>query len=120
MKNLLKLCSIAETSTALALIFIPAIITQLLIGAELNDIALLLTRFSGICLLSLGIACWPKQETVQASWAMLLYNILVTIFFIYIGLNQTRVGVLLWPGVVLHFVLAVLLIRGLLVEKKSS
>jgi len=51
LKNLLKLCSIAETSTALALIFIPAIITQLLIGAELNDIALLLTRFSGICLL---------------------------------------------------------------------
>ena len=117
MKNLLKFCSIAESTTALALIFFPSLIILFLFGAELNEIAMLITRFAGICLICFGIACWPKQEIVQASWAMFLYNILVTLFFIYIGLNQKWVGILLWPVVGLHFSLSVLLFRGLLAKK---
>ena len=117
MKNLLKFCSIAEIITALVLIFFPSVIIQLLFEAELNEIAMLITRFAGICLLCFGIVCWPKQEIIQASWAMFFYNILVTLFFIYIGIHQKWVGILLWPVVGLHFSLSVLLFRGLLAKK---
>jgi len=50
--------------------------------------------------------------------AMSLYNLLVAIFFIYIGLSSSFAGILLWPAGILHFGLAVLLIQGLLIGKK--
>jgi hypothetical protein len=118
LKNILRFCSISETTTALAIIFIPLVITKLLFDTEINDVTIVITRFAGISLLCFGIASWPKQEFVLASWAMLLYNLLVTILFIYLGLNQIWVGILLWPVAILHFVLAVLLVRGIFNEKQ--
>lgn len=116
MKNILKFCSIVEVTTSLVLIIVPSVITQLLFGTDLNEIGIIITRFAGICLLSFGIVCWPKKEIIHLVWAMFIYNTLATIFFIYIALNITFKGILLWPVVVLHFGLAILLIRGLLAK----
>jgi len=118
LKNLLRISSVAEATTGFAAIIIPSIVIQLLFGVEVSGVALTISRLAGIALLSLGIACWPGEHFMQALRAMSLYNLLVAIFFIYIGLSSSFVGILLWPAGILHFGLAVLLIRGLLIGKK--
>jgi hypothetical protein len=40
--------------------------------------------------------------------AMLTYNLLVTSYLMYLGLGGTLVGILLWPAIVIHAVLALL------------
>ena len=40
---------------------------------------------------------------------MLLYNVLVTLYLAWVGLGAEFVGVLLWPAVVVHAALTVLL-----------
>jgi len=114
MKNILKFCSIAEITTSIALIIFPSVVIQLLFGTDVNEIGILITRFAGISLLSFGIVCWPKKEFIHSVWAMFIYNTLAAIFFIYIALDNTFKGILLWPVAVLHFGLGFLLIRGLL------
>lgn len=113
MKNLLVLTSIIESATGFVLIIIPSIAIQLLFGVDATGLALIVSRFSGICLISLGIACWPGQIFNQPLRAMFIYNLLVAIFFIYIGLSSLLVGILLWPVAILHLGFAVLLFRGL-------
>ncbi len=117
MKILLKICSVIETSTGLAALVVPSIIVELLLGTEISEAVLTIARLAGICLISLGIACWPGEHFSQALRAMSSYNMAVAIFFIYIGLSSSLVGILLWPVAILHFGLAVLLIRGLLLDK---
>jgi hypothetical protein len=119
LKNLLRISSVAEATTGFAAIIIPSIVIQLLFGVEVSGVALTISRLAGIALLSLGIACWPGEHFMQAFRAMSLYNLLVAIFFIYIGLSSSFVGILLWPAGILHLALAVLLIGGLFKSNKE-
>jgi len=65
-------------------------------------------RVAGIALIALGIACWPGTP-----WAgMSTYSAAVTLYLAYLGVTGGSSGVLLWPAVVLHFVLTVLLLRS--------
>lgn len=105
--------AVAETATGIAAIFIPSIILQILFDIEANEISITITKYAGICLVSLGFACWPRENFSQALRAMFLYNLLVAIFFIYFGLSSSLVGILLWPVAILHIGFAVLLFRGL-------
>ena len=69
-------------------------------------------RVAGIALLSLGVGCWFGRQEATGGWAlpaMLLYNVLVTPYLAFVGLGTEFVGVLLWPAVVVHAVLTVLL-----------
>lgn len=120
MKNILKFCSLSESATGFALIVLPAIVTQLLLGEAASGIAVIISRFTGICLLGLGIACWPGEHFIQAVRGMFLYNILVAILFIYIGLFTGWIGILLWPVAILHFVMAVLLANILIKGQEKS
>jgi hypothetical protein len=120
LKNLLRICSVIESTTGLAAIAIPSIVIQLLLGVEVSGAALIISRLAGIALLGLGIACWPTLNTTQAGRAMFVYNLLAAIFFVYIGLSSALVGILLWPVAILHLGLAVLLIRRLLIDKNES
>ena len=119
MKTLLIICSATEAATGLALIVIPPIVTQLLLGSEVNGVALTVSRFTGMSLLSLGIACWPAQNTAQAARALFVYNLIVSAYFAYYGVTSDLIGIILWPVAILHFVFAVLLLRGLLKGKQS-
>ena len=40
---------------------------------------------------------------------MLTYDVLVTIYLIYVGVGGEMAGILLWPAIALHTVLAILL-----------
>jgi hypothetical protein len=113
LKNLLRFSSIVESTTGIAAIVIPSIVIQLLLGAEATEITIAVSRLAGISLISLGIACWPGEHFTQALRSMSIYNLLVGIFFICIGVMTSLVGILLWPVAILHLGLAVLLLRGL-------
>jgi hypothetical protein len=51
---------------------------------------------------------------------MLVYNLLVTLYFVYLGLGGKWVGVLLWPAAAAHAVLAVLLAGAWLRDRNRA
>ena len=68
-------------------------------------------RFSGIALICLGIACLPSGTSGVRT--LLIFNIAVTIFFAWVALTTTFRGVLLWPVVTMHAVIAIALALSL-------
>jgi hypothetical protein len=117
MKNLLTLIAVGEAATGVALMVVPSLVARLLLGAELAGISLPLARVAGIALFALGVACWPGRT---AACGMLTYNALVTLYLLFLGIRGDWVGPLLWPAVVLHAVLALLLARSRLAKRKSD
>ena len=72
MKNVLIFAAVAEVGTGLALLIVPSLVGQLLLGEELTGIAVPVARVAGIALIALGIACWPGPPLV----GMLIYGTL--------------------------------------------
>jgi hypothetical protein len=109
MKKVLTLAAVVEVATGMALLIVPSLVVRLLLGAELTGVAIPVARVTGIALIALGIACWP---TSTALCGMLTYGAGVTLYLAYMGLAGEWVGPLLWPAVVLHGILTVLLARA--------
>jgi len=109
--------AVGELATGLALLIIPSLVGQLLLGAELNGVAIPVARVAGIALLALGIACWAGRFALVG---MVTYSTLVALYLAYLGFAGRFVGVLLWPAVALHIVLAVLLMASLRSERRGS
>ena len=108
MKTALLLAAIGEAATGVALLIVPSLVGQLLLGEPLTGVATPVARVAGIALIGLGIACWPGPPLI----GMLTYSAAVTLYLAYLGLAGGFGGVLLWPAVVLHLVLATLLARA--------
>ena len=53
----------------------------------------------------------PTDYPASAVRALLIYNLLATIYLGYLGLAGQLVGILLWPAVALHVLLSNLLGR---------
>ena len=107
MKKLLALAAVLEAITGLALIVAPSLVGRLLLGADSTGVAIPVSRVLGIALIALGVACWPGPALL----GMLIYGALVTAYFLYLAFGGEWVGFLLWPAVVLHAVLTLLLAR---------
>jgi hypothetical protein len=71
-------------------------------------------RLPGIAIFALGLACWPSAQHAEggspAFRGMLVYNVLIALFLVYLFKVGHLGGVLLWPAVALHAVVALLLI----------
>ena len=115
--RLLALTAVAEAATGMALLIIPSLVCRLLFGAELTGVSISLARVTGIALMGLGIACWPNWT---ALCGMLTYSALATLYLAYLGIGGESVGLLLWPAVVLHAVLTLLLARLWLGPQKDA
>lgn len=113
MKKLLFFTSILELTLGIVLIIIPAVVLNLLFGTGDSESLLVLGRFTGIVFICFGLACFPTKDfkiynnqspTVRA---MFTYNLLATIYFLYIktvvGLN----GILLVPAIILHCIITI-------------
>ena len=114
MNRLLKLTAIIEAATGLALLVVPSVVVQLLLGSPLDtSAAVTLGRVAGAALLALGVACWLAHCDEQSRAArglvaaMLLYNISVAAVLAFAGLGLGLHGIALWPAVILHAVMAV-------------
>jgi hypothetical protein len=113
-QRILAVAAVVEVSTGLALMIDPAIVVTLLLGTEVSGAAMLLARCFGIALLALGLASWPRRQHAEggspAFRAMLTYNVLIALYLAYLGTGGHLGGVLLWPAVGLHGVVALLLV----------
>jgi hypothetical protein len=114
LKRILAFASIAEIATGLALMIDPRFVVGLLVGPNLPDQDIPMGRLPGIAILALGLACWPSglsgDDGSPAFRGMLVYNVLIALFLLYLFRIEHLGGVLLWPGVALHAVVALLLI----------
>ena len=111
MNKLLAIASLGEAGTGAVLLAYPAIVAQLLFGAEVGGVGVIMSRTAGIALLGLGVACWPGDSARQQLYGMLTYSTLVTLYLIVVGLGGTA-GILLWPAAVFHAGLCALLVRA--------
>jgi hypothetical protein len=105
MRKVLTVAAVAEAVTGAAMIVVPSHVGHLLLGAELTGVAIPVARVTGIALIALGFACLPGLAIV----GMLTYGALVTVYLAYLGCAGNFTGVLLWPAVVLHAILTILL-----------
>ena len=113
LRRVLVFTTVVEMGTGVAFMADPAIVVTLLLGADVAGTGIPLGRCFGIALLALGMACWPSHEsgagTRPARRAMLAYNALIAAFLAWLGIAAHMAGVMLWPAVVLHAVVAALL-----------
>jgi hypothetical protein len=102
-----------EAATGVALILVPETVSRLLLGVELSGAGVALARVTGFGFLALTIACWPRGDGAsrQAIRALFVYNLLAGLYLGYLRVGGGFAGILLWPGCILHVVLAVLLVR---------
>jgi hypothetical protein len=107
-KVLLGVASTFETLTGIALIIAPTMI-KLLLGTDISGATLAIVRVAGFGLLFLGVACWPRGEAIVPRLkAMLIYNVLTTVYLGYVRFGTDSVGILLLPAIAVHAVLAIL------------
>jgi Ca2+/Na+ antiporter len=114
LRRVLGFAAVVELGTGLVLVVDPAIVVTLLLGAEVSGTGTLLGRCFGIALLALGLACWPSRQRAgsgsPAFRAMSTYNALIALYLAYLGTVGRVGGLLLWPAVALHAVVALLLV----------
>jgi hypothetical protein len=107
MKSALMLAALGEALTGLALLAAPSLVGRMLLGQDFTGVAVPVARVAGIALVAFGIACWPGPPRV----GMLIYSAAVAAYLAYLALAVGLTGVLLWPAVAVHVILAALLAR---------
>lgn len=108
-RAVLMVSLLSETATALTAILAPSILAWLLFGRDVDALTQQIVRFAGLILLALVAAIWPRGSNgaPQPTAALLLYNVLCMALLAYVGLVQGLHGLLLWPAVIAHAVIAV-------------
>ena len=116
--KVLTFSAVVEAGTGLVLVLDPAIAARLLLGAELSETGVVVGRCFGIALLGLSAACLPERQGggggsggSRPASGMLLYNLFIALYLGYLGTAGHYSGIMLWPAVVLHAVVTVLLFR---------
>jgi hypothetical protein len=114
LRTLLIVTALLETPIGVMLLVSPVPVVALLLGVSLEaPAALVVARIAGAALLSLSCACWlarndgPNRAVGGIVAAMLLYNSVAVAVLTNAGAGGRLVGVLMWPAVALHAVLAV-------------
>jgi hypothetical protein len=111
MKTVLALAAGAEAAMGILLLGFPGMVIRLLFGAEATGVAEGVGRVTGVALIGLGVACWPSGATRQPLHGMLTYSTLAALYLAAVGIRGETVGLLLWPAVVMHAVIVILLLR---------
>lgn len=115
MSKALNIAAAAEALTGAALLIVPSLVGQLLLGQELTGAALPVARVTGMALIALGLACSPAGPP----FAMFVYSAAVTLYLGYLGIAGGFSGLMLWPATVVHAALTVALGRALLAATES-
>jgi len=119
-RTLLIVTALVETPIGVMLLVSPPLVARLLLGASLDPpAAFIVGRIAGAALLSLSAACWlarddgPSRARRGLVAAMLLYNCTAAAVLAHAAAGVRLVGVLIWPAVALHAVLAVWCVASL-------
>jgi hypothetical protein len=113
-RTLLIVTALVETPIGLMLLASPSLVVAFLLGASLDaPAALVVGRIAGAALLSLGAAGWLARDGAASRAgrglvaATLLYNCAAGAVLASAAAGVKLAGVLMWPAVALHAVLAV-------------
>jgi hypothetical protein len=113
-RKLLIVTTVVETPIGVMLLLSPSLVARFLLGVSLDGPApLIVGRIAGAALLSLSVACWlarddgPSRARRGLVAAMLLYNCAAGAVLANAAAGLRLVGVLMWPAVAVHAVLAV-------------
>jgi hypothetical protein len=109
-RKVLAFAAVGEIATGVTLLLAPSLVSKVLFGMELVGIAMTMARVAGIALIGLGVACWPGTPLL----GMVIYSVMAALYLTYVGFSGGASGLLLWPAVIAHGVLAALLSRGLI------
>jgi len=111
--TVVKVSAAIEAATAVGLIVVPNLVARLLLGTEFSTGGIATARVAGFALLSLAIACWPHQgdAAYAATRGLFVYNLLVALYFAYLGASGTFFTYLLWVACAVHALLGLLLAR---------
>jgi hypothetical protein len=124
LKKILAFASPVEMATGLALMIDPRFVVALLVGPDTPVEEIPMGRLPGIAIFALGLACWPSAQHAEcgspAFHGMLVYNVLIALFLVYLFKVGHLGGVLLWPAVALHAVVAVLLVWTWRTERQAN
>jgi hypothetical protein len=110
----LRISAVSEAATGLTLVVLPNLVVRLLFGAETAGAGVAMARIAGFALVALGIACWPDaggSGLRRTRMAMLVYGALAAVYLGFLAVSGELIGRLLWPAVVVHLVVTVLLAR---------
>jgi hypothetical protein len=116
MSRALIFAAVAEAATGVALLAVPSVVGQLLLGMELAGVAVPVAGVAGIALIGLAVACWPGPQPI----GMLIYTTGVAVYLAYLSIAGSLTGILLWPAVVVHAVLAALLTWTLIGGRRTK
>jgi hypothetical protein len=111
-----------ELVIGLTLLVIPGVVIRTLIGADGGTTSTIVGRVLGGALLALGIAGasgrirMPERPIVLA---YVVYNVSTATILAAASVAGTASGILLWPVVAVHALLALVLLGGLLLKAPS-
>ena len=112
--KLLIVTALAETATGLMLLASPTLVVTFLLGVSLDaPAAFVMARMFGAALLSLAAACWlarddgPSRARFGLVAALAVYNGVAVAVLVNAVVGLRLAGVLTWPAVAVHAVLAV-------------
>jgi hypothetical protein len=111
MRRALIISAIEAGATGLFLMISPTLFAKLVLGSDISDVGQALGHLGGLVLFSFAIATWPTSEdspSAPAIRAMLFYNLVATGYLAHLGIAGKLVGVLLWPAVIIHLILTVI------------
>jgi hypothetical protein len=110
----LVVTALVEAATGFCLLFLPAVLFVILLGLEQAAVdAIFVGRIAGAALLAIGIASWMARNDTRTPaqrgllTGILIYDAAAAMLLAYAGAVLEMSGVLLWPAVVLHAILAV-------------
>ena len=110
----LVVTAFVETAAGVCLLFLPAVVFAVLLGiTQATNEAIFIGRLTGAALLALGIASWIARTDTRSPahvgllTGIFIYNMAATTLIGLAGAVLKMVGVLLWPAVILHAILAV-------------
>ena len=112
---MLRVSAIVELATGCALLAIPSVVIQALIGSPSDQVGWIVARILGGALLALGVAGMltrgesPERGVVLA---LIVYNTSTAVVLAWAGAAGAADGWLLWPAVGLHAILAAALTVG--------
>ena len=119
-KILQTLTAVIEVGAGLSLLGIPSTAAVLLLGTPLESpVAVSVARVGGTGLLALAIACWGGRRDPHGVVsrglvvAILFYNVAVVGVLVFANFGFGLYGVLLWPAVALHTIMAIWCIASL-------
>jgi hypothetical protein len=113
-KLLLLVTALVEAATGLCLLILPAVLFAILLGLEQPTVdTIFVGRIAGAALLAIGIASWMARGDTSSSaqlgllTGIFIYNTTTSMLLAFAGAVLNMIGVVLWPAVALHAILAV-------------